>query len=197
MSNEVVSSGNAHADDHDLEQAGDKEQTPVSILDIITTRIKQALNVDVCSIYLIDNKTNELVLKASDGLEAESVGRVRLRFNKGIVGLVAENCKTINLANAHNHPRYHYFSETGEEIYHGFLGVPVLFDSIVVGVLVLQKARSERFNKNAVELIEHIASQLGGVLYNLNDMEITLNHESESVGVIKNSIEYLSLEALF
>ena len=117
MSNEVLSSGNEHADGHDIEKAEDKEQTPASILDIITTRIKQSLKVDVCSIYLIDNKTNELVLKASDGLEAESVGQVRLRFNKGIVGLVAENCKTINLANAHNHPRYHRYRRCGDACY--------------------------------------------------------------------------------
>jgi len=53
-------------------------------LRIIVEQVKQALAVDVCSVYLMDDKTKELELMASDGLLEESIGLVRLRFNKGL-----------------------------------------------------------------------------------------------------------------
>ena len=58
-------------------------------LALIVERVKTALLVDVCSIYLVDQDSGELVLMASDGLLPESVGYVRLKFDEGLVGLVA------------------------------------------------------------------------------------------------------------
>jgi len=47
---------------------------------------------------------------------------------KGLVGLVASEANPIKPVGraAENHPAFSYRAETGEEIYHSFLGVPVL-----------------------------------------------------------------------
>ena len=128
------------------------------------TKIKQEFDVDVCSIYLRNIEANELVLKASDGLRKQAVDTIRLRFNKGIVGLVAEREKPVNLANAKNHPRFHYFSEAGEENFNAFLGVPIIHNEIVIGVLVLQNLDSHRFNENTVSSLSSIAAHLANLI---------------------------------
>ncbi len=133
-------------------------------LTIIVERVKSALLVDVCSVYLVDHESGELVLMASDGLLPESVGFVRLKFDEGLVGLVAQRAEPLNLDNAPDHPRYRYFPETGEEWYHAFLGVPIIHHRKVLGVLVLQQHTEYRYDEDMVTLLVTIAAQLAGAI---------------------------------
>ncbi len=131
---------------------------------IIVQRVKEALDVDVSSVYLADPGTCELVLLATDGLDPKSVGRVRLTWDQGLVGLVAERAEPVNLGNAPEHARYLYFAETGEERYHAFLGVPVIYNRKVLGVLVVQRHSEARFDEDTVTLLITIAAQLAGAI---------------------------------
>jgi phosphotransferase system enzyme I (PtsP) len=133
-------------------------------LAIIVERVKSALLVDVCSVYLADHESGELVLMASDGLLPESIGYVRLGFDEGLVGLVAQRAEPLNIDNAPDHPRYRYFSETGEEWYHAFLGVPIIHHRQVLGVLVLQQHAEHRYDEDTVTLLVTIAAQLAGAI---------------------------------
>ncbi len=133
-------------------------------LTIIVERVKSALLVDVCSVYLVDHESGELLLMASDGLLPESIGYVRLGFDEGLVGLVAQRAEPLNIDNAPDHPRYRYFSETGEEWYHAFLGVPIIHHRQVLGVLVLQQHADHRYDEDTVTLLVTIAAQLAGAI---------------------------------
>ncbi len=133
-------------------------------LTFIVERVKSALAVDVCSVYLADNDSDELVLMATDGLLQESVGFVRLKFEEGLVGLVAQRAELINLDDAPDHPRYRYFPETGEEVYHAFLGVPIIHQRKVLGVLVVQQHAENRYDEDIVTVLVTIAAQLAGAI---------------------------------
>ena len=106
-----------------------------SALDIIVTRVRSALNTQVCSVYLLDKDINSHVLMASQGLKAEAVGRVSLQTDEGLVGLVAKYAEPINLSDASKHPSYFYLQDTGEEEFNSFLGVPIIHHRAVLGVL--------------------------------------------------------------
>lgn len=133
-------------------------------LTIVVRRVKEATAVDVCSVYLIDPGTDQYVLMATDGLYPESVGRVRLARNQGLIGLVGERQEPINLEDAQEHPRYRYFPETGEERYHAFLGTPIIHYRQVVGVLVIQQTEKRRFNKQELDFFVTIGTQLAGAM---------------------------------
>ncbi|MCK9530024.1 MAG: phosphoenolpyruvate--protein phosphotransferase [Gammaproteobacteria bacterium] len=133
-------------------------------LEIIVARVKEALGVDVCSVYLTDQQSGQLVLMATDGLHPESVGTVRLDITEGLVGLVAERAEPVNLDDAPTHPRYRYFQETGEERYHAFLGVPIIHHRQVLGVLVVQHHAESRFNEENVTFLITIGAQLAGAI---------------------------------
>jgi phosphotransferase system enzyme I (PtsP) len=138
----------------DLEQA----------LAIIVHRVKQAMTADVCSVYLADLVKQEYVLMASDGLNPEAVGTVRLSLHESLVSLVAERAEPLNLDNAPDHPRYRFIAETGEERYHGFLGVPIIHHRKVLGVLVVRQYAKRKFDENEVTLLVTIAAQLAGAI---------------------------------
>ncbi len=133
-------------------------------LTIIVQRVKKATAADVCSVYLTDHVQQQNVLMATDGLNPESVGQVRLGFDEGLTSLVAERAEPVNLDNAPDHPRYRYFPETSEERYHAFLGVPIIHHRQVLGVLVVQHHARHRFDEDTVTFLVTIAAQLAGAI---------------------------------
>jgi phosphotransferase system enzyme I (PtsP) len=139
---------------HDLAQA----------LEIIVTRVKQAMKADVCSVYLMDREYKEHVLMASDGLNPQSVGHVRLGEKEGLVSVVSEREEPINTDNAPAHPRFHYVPGCGEEPYHGFAGVPIIHHRKVLGVLVVQRRVRQKFSEDEVSFLVTMAAQLAGAI---------------------------------
>jgi phosphotransferase system, enzyme I, PtsP len=133
-------------------------------LAIIVHRVKEAMAVDVCSVYIKNATTGHYVLMASDGLNPESVGRVRLALKEGLVGLVAARQELVNLESAADHPAYRYIPETGEERYHSFLGVPLVHFRKLLGVLYIQRRARQLFAKDEVSFLVTIAAQLAGAL---------------------------------
>lgn len=131
-------------------------------LAIIVRRIREAMAIDACSIFVVDQADGDYVLMATDGLNPAAVGQVRLKPHEGIVGLVGERQEPINLENAPEHPRYRYFPETGEERFRAFLGVPIIHYRQVLGVLVAQQRASRLFIEDEVALLITIAAQLAG-----------------------------------
>ena len=115
-------------------------------LDIIVSRVKHVMRVQVCSAYLRDG-TGSYRLMATDGLHMESVGLVRLKADEGLVGYVVSREEPINLEQATAHPKYQYFAETGEERFSSFLGVPIVHHRQVLGVLVVQQVEQRRFDE--------------------------------------------------
>ncbi|MFI3566192.1 GAF domain-containing protein, partial [Klebsiella pneumoniae] len=82
-------------------------------LDIMVNQVAEAMKVDVCSIYLLDERNQRYVLMASKGLNPESVGHVSLQLGEGLVGLVGQREEIVNLDNAPKHERFLYLPETG------------------------------------------------------------------------------------
>ena len=133
-------------------------------LDIIVQRVKEIMQVDVCSVYLTDQTDDHYVLKATDGLNPSAVDQVRLSQDRGLVGLVAKRAEPVNLDSAPEHPNFCYFPETGEEPYHAFLGVPIIHHRHVVGVLVIQQHSTQKFDEDSVTFLITIAAQLAGAI---------------------------------
>ena len=135
-----------------------------SALNIIVSRVRESLSTQVCSVYLLDSDINCHVLMASEGLNELAVGHVSLEVGEGLVGLVAKHAEPINLRDAHLHPSYHYLKETGEEIFHAFLGVPIIHHRSVLGVLVVQHEERRRFDEGEEAFLITLSAQLAGVI---------------------------------
>ena len=135
-----------------------------SALNIIVRRVREALNTQVCSVYLFDTDINSHVLMASEGLKAQAVGHVSLEIGEGLVGLVAKHAEPINLQDASPHPSYHYIEETGEEVFHAFLGVPIIHHRSVLGVLVVQHEERRAFDEGEEAFLITLSAQLAGVI---------------------------------
>ena len=133
-------------------------------LDIMVNHVAEAMHVDVCSIYLLDERNKRYVLMASKGLKPEAVGHVSLNVGEGLVGLVGKREEIVNLDNAPKHERFAYLPETGEELFNSFLGVPVMYRRKVMGVLVVQNQEPQDFSEAAESFLVTLCAQLSGVI---------------------------------
>lgn len=130
--------------------------TAQSRLDGLVTTIADTLHADVCSIYF-SRPGDILELYASHGLKQAAVHATRLRFGEGLVGEVAATGLDLNLAEPQAHPKFAYRPETGEELYHSFIGVPLLHSHKTIGVLVVQSKAPRAYTNDLAEILHAVA----------------------------------------
>jgi len=111
---------------------------------------------EVCSAYVM-RAGEVLELFATEGLRPESVHRTRLRIGEGLVGVIAATARPLALADAQSHPDFAYRPETGEDIYHSLMGVPILRGGRVLGVLVVQNRSLRHYTEDEIEVLQTIA----------------------------------------
>jgi phosphotransferase system enzyme I (PtsP) len=129
---------------------------PQARLDRIVREIASNMVAEVCSLYVL-RADSVLELYATEGLNPSSVHLAQLRLGQGLVGTIAASARALNLQDAQNHPAFTYLPETGEEIYHSFLGVPVLRAGRTLGVLVVQNKTKRHYGDDEVEALETTA----------------------------------------
>jgi len=132
-------------------------------LDKIVVLIAANMVAEVCSVYVL-RVDGTLELYATEGLNKEAVHQTVLRSDEGLVGLVASEANPINLSDAQNHPAFSYRPETGEEIYHSFLGVPVLRAGNTLGVLVVQNRARRTYTEEEEEALQTTAMVLAEMI---------------------------------
>jgi phosphotransferase system enzyme I (PtsP) len=125
-------------------------------LDKIVVLIAANMVAEVCSVYVL-RVDGTLELYATEGLKREAVHQTVLSKDEGLVGLVASEAKPINMSDAQNHPAFSFRPETGEEIYHSFLGVPVLRAGNTLGVLVVQNTARRTYTEEEEEALQTTA----------------------------------------
>ena len=133
-------------------------------LGIIVREVREALGIEVCSVYLLNSARDRYLFVANEGLNTDAVGKLSLGLHEGLVGLVGERAEPINLDNATAHPKFHLIPEIGEEAFHSFLGVPVIHQRQLLGVLVAQQREQRRFDESEEAFLVTLSAQLAAII---------------------------------
>jgi len=129
---------------------------PDERLNRVVRLIATQMVAEVCSVYL-RRAGDVLELFATHGLNPEAVHRTRLRVGEGVVGDIAARARPLALADARVHPSFAYRPETGEEAYHSMLGVPILRNGKVIGVLAVQNRTQRHYSEDEIEALQTVA----------------------------------------
>ena len=124
------------------------------------------MKTDVCSIYLYDEDTEELVLKATQGLHRDSVERIRMKIGTGLAGLALKELRPICVSKASKDPNFKPFVGSGEESFENFLAVPIMRGVSRIGVLVVQRKKRRKFSEADILACKAVASQLANIIEN-------------------------------
>ncbi len=126
-------------------------------MDSFVALISELLDIDICSVMLSDELTNELTVKSAIGLDEDVVKRTKIKLGDKIAGWVALEGKPLFIEDIENDTR---FAKTNISQYttKSLMTLPLKVGDRVIGVLNLNnKKTAEPFSKRDYL----IASQLG------------------------------------
>ncbi len=131
---------------------------------LLAHQVRAALDTEVCSIYLLNDVRDGYRLAATEGLNTTQIGEVILAHDQGLVGLVGRRAEPLNLDAAQDHPNFFLVPEIGEEPFNAFLGVPIIHQGRVLGVLVVQERDTRRFDEGEEAFMVTLSAQLAAVV---------------------------------
>lgn len=127
------------------------------LLAALLDRTREILEVDTCAILLLDEETNELVARAALGIEEEVEQGVRVPVGGGFAGRIAAEKRPVILDDVnHAHVLNPILREKGIR---SMLGVPLVVEGDVRGVLHVGSLYLRAFQKDEVELLQLVADR--------------------------------------
>ena len=138
-----------------------------AVLRHIVDVVVEATKADACLLYLLSDRRDELILRASKNPHPKLIGRITIGMGEGITGWVArERTRVVIPSNASEDSRFKFFNNLPEDRYQAFVSVPILAKKEVIGVINVQHKRSRRYREDELALLSTIASQVGGAIEN-------------------------------
>jgi two-component sensor histidine kinase/putative methionine-R-sulfoxide reductase with GAF domain len=132
------------------------------VLDLVARKVADALGTEACFVYLYDDRTNELILRATHGASVEEMTkRPRMRPGEGITGTAAADRAPVMIpSQAHLDPRFKQFANLSEDAYESILAVPILARDKLAGALNVRTLEPREFTQDEIELLVAIADQV-------------------------------------
>jgi two-component sensor histidine kinase/putative methionine-R-sulfoxide reductase with GAF domain len=132
------------------------------VLGLVAQKVADALGTEACFVYLYDEHSDELILRATHGTSVEEMTkRPRMHPGEGITGAAAvERAPVMIPSQAHLDPRFKQFPNLREDDYESILAVPILARERLAGALNVRTLEPREFTRDEIELLVAIAAQV-------------------------------------
>ncbi|MCI0453431.1 MAG: GAF domain-containing protein [Candidatus Dadabacteria bacterium] len=154
----------------------DERNKDLEILNIITQLVHQHLdleeiynvaldkiigmeNVDMAMIYLVDEDKKEAVLQASRNVSEDYIKRAgRIPYPKGVTWKVINTGMMLNVEDIQKDPDV---GPAGRDLgHHAVLGIPILLEEKVIGVIWFLSYKERKFDEREVNLLSALGDQI-------------------------------------
>ncbi len=147
-----------------LSKAAASTIEPDALLELIINETTGAMQVEVCSLYLYEPETEDVILTATNGLDAGSVGKARLKVGAGVTGWVAQHLQALVVPDVTQEPRFQWLRGVDQKRLVAMLSVPILAGSRMIGVVNVQSEERRDFGKADIDFLGAIAGQVAGII---------------------------------
>jgi two-component system, sensor histidine kinase PdtaS len=138
--------------------------------------VAEVLRADLCSIFVYDETTRELQLRATNGPRPRGGAHFALRMGEGYTGWVADHGHPLSVRDASTDPQFVFETGAYTTPYRGLVSMPIIFFTVekLVGVLSVQTIEPREFVPEEISFLEVVAGQLAmnienGRLYEQTD----------------------------
>jgi signal transduction histidine kinase len=128
------------------------------LLDELLTRVRDALEADTCAVLLLDERSQELVARAAKGLEEEVEQGVRIPVGKGFAGRISATRQPVVIDDVEHADLVNPILR--EKGLRSLLGVPLLVEGDVLGVIHVGTLHPRAFRAQDVELLQTVADRV-------------------------------------
>jgi len=136
------------------------------ILKLIVNLAANVMHAKICALWLLDEKTQELKIRATQAMSQGYLKERSLKIGEGIVGLVAQERGPIAILNVLKDKRYKEKKLATAERLVSMLSVPMMVKGKLIGVINLYTTKEYEFTKNDIELLGTIANQAAVAIHN-------------------------------
>src|SRR5262249_53083181 len=155
------------------------------LLDELLVRVRDALSVDTVAILLHDAQTHELVARAAKGIEEEVEQGVRIPIGRGFAGRIAAERVSIFIEDVdHADILNPILREKGIR---SLLGVPLIVEGSLIGVLHVGSLHPREFSGNDVAVLQVAAARAGPAIERAQ-VYAELEHEHRVAVVLQRSL---------
>lgn len=159
------------------------------ILKLIVTVTAEIVDSQICSLMLIDEKTGELVLKATQSMSELYNKKPTLKIGEGIAGKVALENKPKTVYDVSQENEYRSREIAAKIGLKSLLSVPLSVKGKVIGVLNNYTSYPHKFTKTEINILTTVANQAAIVIENAELMVKTkvIQEELESRKAIEKA----------
>jgi len=136
------------------------------VLKLIVTLTANVMHAKICSLWLLDDKSKELKIRATQAMSKEYLRERSLKLGEGIVGLVAKERKPIIILNVLKDPKYKEKELAKREGLVSMLSVPMMVKRRVIGVVNCYTTTEYEFKKSDINLLSAVANQAAVAIEN-------------------------------
>jgi signal transduction histidine kinase len=134
------------------------------LMGTIVDRTTTALDVEVCSVYLMDRDGGSLRLTATNGLDRDQIGRVTMALGEGLTGRAAMIGRPVSSPDVRVDPRFKWVPGFDQSQFVSMLSVPLPWNDRIIGVINVQAIETRLFSPEEVEFLVTIGALLGGIV---------------------------------
>jgi len=136
------------------------------MLKLVVTLTANVMGAKICSLWLLDENTRELKIRATQAMSREYLKERALKVGEGIVGLVAKDKQAIIIPNVLEDQRYKEKKLAKKEGLASMLSVPMLVKKKIIGVINCYTTAVYKFSKSESSLLSTVANQAAVAIIN-------------------------------
>ena len=141
------------------------------VLRLIVTVTANLMDSKICSLWILDEKANQLKLKATQSISEEYLKERSLNLGEGVVGQVALHNRPMAILDVLKEPLYKEKELARREGLVSMLSVPMCIKNRVIGVINCYTSYSHSFSKMEEEMLTTVANQAAICIENSGLME--------------------------
>ncbi|MDD5259103.1 MAG: GAF and ANTAR domain-containing protein [bacterium] len=167
------------------------------VLRLIVMVMADVMDSKICSLMLVDEKKQELVVRATQSISAEYNQKPNLKIGEGISGRVVEEKKPVSVLDVKRDPRYRNTDIAIKEGLCSLLSVPLTVRGKIIGVLNCYTHAIHNFTETEIAVVATVAAEAAMVIdqHGLLERSRSIQEELETRKLVERAKDMLSRDA--
>lgn len=136
------------------------------ILKLIVNLTANVMKTKICALWLLDDKTQELKIRATQAMSKDYLKERSLKVGEGIVGLVAQDKKPVVIVDVLKDERYKEKTLAKKEGLVSMLSVPMMVKDRLIGVINCYTTVEYHFTEGDIAMLSTVGSQAAVAIEN-------------------------------
>ena len=149
-----------------ISKAITSDQYIEDILRLIMIVTAKVMNSEVCSLWLLDEKSKSLTIRATQSIDSDYIKERSVKLGEGVVGYVAQHNESYVVQNVLDEPRFIEKELARKMGLVSLLSVPMSVKDRVIGVINCYTSEPHEFTETEKNLFTTVANQSAVAIFN-------------------------------